>query len=190
MTPSRASRTKMPTPVWMRVQRRRGLAGPPAAIARIQAAKTTGSTRRSNFRSIGVETESSISLNGTSHNTAMKAASNQGSSRVVRGQSPMPSDRAAPTGPGGGVSSAEARSPPERGARGVAGRRQRVPAQPQSEQQEAPRDPEHHEEGEAGDLHGRAAVDDATARLADALERDELGRVRARPGGPPAHARP
>ena len=58
------------------------------ATIRAQTAKMSGSTSRSNLRSIGSENVSWIVLKGTSQTMAIMAASIQGMTRVVRGQSP------------------------------------------------------------------------------------------------------
>ena len=80
--------TTAPTATWIQVARTTGRSRPPAATTSTHTATRTGSTRRSNLRSIGSEIASSISLNGTSHTTTRNAAISHGSTRVVRGQSP------------------------------------------------------------------------------------------------------
>src|SRR3954463_5129520 len=83
-----AAATTAAIAVWIHVQRRTGASGPPMAAIRAQTTKMTGSTSRSNLRSIGSENVSWIVLKGTSQTTAIMAASIHGRMRVVRGQSP------------------------------------------------------------------------------------------------------
>ena len=90
--------------MWIPVTRRRGDPSPPTAIDSSHVPAMIGSTSRSKCKSIGSDTVRPIELNGTTHRTAMNAASIHGSTRVVRGQSPAvvgargrPSDRSART---------------------------------------------------------------------------------------------
>ena len=90
-----AMKTTAATATWIQVMRIRGRSRPPAASTSAHTPASTGSTSRSNFRSMGSETASLISLKGTSQITTMNAATSQGRTRPVRGQSPARAAKAA-----------------------------------------------------------------------------------------------